>query len=163
MRAQPLLSAIAAFCLTATIGAQSTTTTIVGCLVQGRPGLDGKLADAEEFFVRTPTIKLPPGASVAVGSPGTASTATSAGTPVEDSFYRVTTLGPEQLRPHLGHRVELQGRLADNTPGVESTRATTTVDKEGRATTAVETRIAVAGVLHATALKMVSVSCEPKD
>jgi hypothetical protein len=66
----------------------------------------------------------------------------------------------DAVRPHLGHRVELEGRLTDNTPGIESTRATTTQDKDGRASTTVETRIAIAGVLHATTIKMVSASCQ---
>jgi hypothetical protein len=143
-----------------TAPADAKPTTIIGCLVQGRPSVDGKVADRNDFFIRTPTVKIPPGATVAVGSPGTTSTATSIGTPVEDSFYRVTSLSAEQLRPHLGHRVELQGRLTDNTPGIEGSRATTTQDKEGRATTTVETRIEVAGVLHATTVKMVSAGCK---
>jgi hypothetical protein len=45
-------------------------------------------------------------------------------------------------------------------PGIESQRATTKQDKDGRATTTVETSIAVAGVLHATSIKMVSAECE---
>jgi hypothetical protein len=140
-------------------------TTIVGCLVQGLPGSaaakDGvEAATAKDFFIRTPTVKVPPGATVAVGTPGTTSTATSVGTPVGDSFYRVSGLDAERLLPHVGHRLELQGHLTDNTPGIESTRATTTQDKEGRATTTVETRIAIAGVLHATTLKMVSADCK---
>lgn len=141
------------------------STTIVGCLVQGLPGSatakDGIEAEtAQEYFIRTPTVKVPPGTTVAVGTPGTTSTATSIGTPVGDSFYRVSGLDRELLHPHLGHRVELQGHLTDNTPGVETTRATTKQDKDGRATTTVETRIAIAGVLHATTLKMVSATCQ---
>jgi len=144
---------------------ESKPTTIVGCLVQGLPGSaaakDGIEAEtAQDYFIRTPTVKVPPGTTVAVGTPGTTSTATSIGTPVGDSFYRVTGLTLDVLRPHLGHRVELQGHLTDNTPGIESKRATTTQDKDGRARTTVETRIAIAGVLHATTLKMVSASCQ---
>jgi hypothetical protein len=145
--------------------AESKATTIVGCLVQGLPGSagakDGLEAEtAQDYFIRTPTVKIPPGTTVAVGTPGTTSTATSIGTPVGDSFYRVTGLAVDVFRPHLGHRVELQGHLTDNTPGIESKRATTTQDKDGRATTTVETRIAIAGVLHATTIKMVSSSCQ---
>lgn len=140
-------------------------TTIVGCLVQGLPGSAAatgglEAATAKDYFVRTPTVKIPAGTTVAVGTPGTASTATSIGTPVEDSFYQVRGLDLEVLRQHVGHRVELMGTLTDNTPGIESRRATTTQDKTGRATTTVETRIAIAGVLHATKLEMVSASCK---
>jgi hypothetical protein len=143
---------------------ESKPTTIVGCLVQGLPGSatakEGIEAEtAQEYFIRTPTVKVPPGTTVAVGTPGTTSTATSIGTPAGDSFYRVSGLDEKLLRTHLGHRVELQGHLTDNTPGIESTRATTKQDKDGRATTTVETRIAIAGVLHATTLKMVSATC----
>ncbi|HUE85770.1 MAG TPA: hypothetical protein VMO26_06795 [Vicinamibacterales bacterium] len=175
-------AAIAAFCLSvlgAHASAQGTAaerpnqpgepgakaTTIVGCLVQGLPGSatakDGIEAQtAQEYFVRTPTVTVPPGTTVAVGKPGTTSTATSIGTPVGDSFYRVSGLNQDLLRPHVGHRVELQGHLTDNTPGIESKRAKTTQDKDGRTTTTVETRIAIAGVLHATTVKMVSASCQ---
>src|SRR5688500_18469930 len=82
--------------------------TIVGCLVQGLPSSTAKTND---FFVRTPTVTIPAGTSVAVGKPGTASTATSAGTPAPDSFYRVSGLDAKQLTPHIGHRVEVQGHL----------------------------------------------------
>jgi hypothetical protein len=69
----------------------------------------------------------------------------------------------EQLRPHLGHRVELQGHLSSTKPdaaagGVTSTK--TTVDAAGKPTVTVETRVDVVGNLHATALKMVSASCK---
>jgi hypothetical protein len=146
---------------------EQKSTTIVGCLVQGLPDSaasdrrsETAAANSNEYFIRTPTVKLPVGTSVAVGQPGSTSTATSVGTPAPDSFYRVTGLGAEQLRPHIGHRVELQGHLSGNTPGTESTRATTTQDKDGRATTRVESRIAIAGVLHATAIKMIEASCK---
>ena len=140
-------------------------TTIVGCLVQGLPGSaaakDGvEATTAQEYFIRTPTMKIPAGTTMAIGRPGTPSTATSIGTPVDDSFYRVSGLSADLLRAHVGHRVELQGHLTDNTPGTESKRATTTQDTDGRATTTVETRIAIAGVLHTTAVKMVSASCQ---
>ena len=140
-------------------------TTIVGCLVRGLPNSpDGGTAPTpvtgDEYFVRTPTVTVPKGATVAVGTPGSPSTATSIGTPTDPSYYRIAALGAEQLRPHVGHRVELQGHLSDNTPGIESQRATTTQGKDGRATTTVETRIAIAGVLHATSIKMVSADCE---
>ena len=177
MTTQRYLVMTATLCLTASLTAQNTSprapadrpdtstqtegtpTTIVGCLVQGRPGMDGKIRDAQDYFVRTPTVTLPPGATVTVGSPGTTSTVTSVGTPAADSFYRVTSLSSDQLRPHVGRRVELQGRLTDNRPGIEGSRATTTQDKDGRATTTVETRIEVAGVLHAATVKVVSASC----
>ena len=144
---------------------ESKPTIIVGCLVQGLPGSAGtkngvEAATAKDYFIRTPTVKVPPGASVAVGTPGTTSTATSIGTPAGDSFYRVSGLSADQLKPLVGHRVTLQGQLSDNYPGVESTRATTTQDKDGRATTTVETRIAIAGVLQATTIKLVSANCQ---
>jgi hypothetical protein len=146
-----------------------TVTTIVGCLVQENPNAtggerraDGGTAKANDYFVRTPTVVVPVGTTVTVGKPGTTDTTTSAGKPSKDSLYRITGLQGEQLRPHVGHRVELQGHLSSNAPdasasGVTSTK--TTVDQTGRATTRVETRVDVAGVLHATALKMVSANC----
>jgi hypothetical protein len=62
---------------------------------------------------------------------------------------------------HLAHRVELKGRLTDDPPSASgnSTTAKTTVDASGRATTRVETRMDIAGVRHATPIKMVSASC----
>ena len=128
--------------------------TIVGCLVQGLPSSTTK---TDDFFVRTPTVAIPAGSSVAVGKPGSTSTATSAGTPLPDSFYRVTGLAMSQLKPHVGHRVELQGHL-DSTPST-STKATTTPNPEGGGTTRTDTRIEVAGVLHATTVKMVDTNC----
>ena len=128
--------------------------TIVGCLVQGLPSSAQK---TDDFFVRTPTVAIPAGTSVAVGTPGTTSTVASAGTPLPDSFYRVTGLDAKQLKPHVGHRVELQGHL-DSTPET-STKATTTPDPGGGGTTRGETRIEVAGVLHGTAFKMVDANC----
>ena len=128
--------------------------TIVGCLVQGLPASTTK---TDDFFVRTPTVSIPAGTSVAVGTPGTTSTATSAGTPLPDSFYRVTGLDVNQLKPHIGHRVEVQGHL-DSTP-VTTTKATTTPNPEGGGTTRGETRIEVAGVVHATTVKMVDANC----
>jgi hypothetical protein len=141
-------------------------TTIVGCLVQGNPPGDPKpdptRPNTNDYFVRTPTVSLPVGATVMVGKAGTPSTASSAGTPVRDSYYRVTGLSVDQLRPHLDHRVEVQGHLLptkpDATGGVTTTR--TTVDAGGKPTVTVETRVDVAGDLHATALKMVSASCK---
>jgi hypothetical protein len=144
--------------------AAAKPTTIVGCLVDRLPAdAGGRAAGANsggDYFVRTPTVKIPAGTSVAVGKPGTTSTATSIGTPAGFSFYRIAGLTAEQLRPHVGHRVQVQGRLTDNMPGVESKRATTTQDKDGRATTTVETRIEIAGVLHATSVEMVSAECQ---
>jgi len=144
-------------------------TTIVGCLVQGNPSAAGgetrseaAAANANDYFVRTPTVAVPVGTSVAVGKPGTLDTTTSAGKPANDSYYRITGLPREQLQPHAGHRVELQGHLSGNAADAAAngvTSASTTVDKTGRPTTRVETRVDVAGVLHATALKMVSASC----
>jgi hypothetical protein len=142
---------------------EQTVTTIVGCLVQGNPNAAGGerrsetgAANANDYFVRTPTVAVPVGTTIAVGKPGTTDTTTSAGKPSKDSLYRITGLTREQLRPHVGHRVELRGHLSGNLP---ETSATTTVDKTGRATTRVETRVDVAGVLRATAIKMVSASC----
>jgi hypothetical protein len=144
-------------------GKTSQTYTIVGCLVQGDPTAEGDrrspsgTATSNEFFVRTPTVAVPVGTTVAVGTPGTTSTITSAGTPTTDSLYRITGLGGDELRPHVGHRVELQGQLTDGAK--EATSAKTTVDSTGRATTKVETRPIVAGSLRATTIKMLSASC----
>lgn len=181
-RTSGLMTATAVLCLSAAIsarqpaptaagqGASAQTgaqpTTITGCLVQGLPGAPANAPTAGdavggEYFIRTPTVQVPVGSTVAVGTPGSASTATSSGTPAGHSFYRVAGLGADDLRPHLGHRVELRGKLTDNLPGIEKQRATTTQDKDGRATTTAETRVVVAGVLHATAITMVSASCEP--
>lgn len=158
--ALPLVAALSA----QTAKPEQAMTTIVGCLVQGHPSAASgerrsatAAANANDYFVRTPTVEVPVGATVAVGKPGTTSTSTSAGTPTSDSFYRVTGLDREQLRPHVGHRVELQGHLSAD--AATSTAARTTVDSSGRATTRTETRTDVAGVLHATAIKMVSATC----
>jgi hypothetical protein len=136
-------------------------TTIVGCLAnkldQGISGDPQSESHANDFFVRTPTVALPVGSTVAIGKPGTASATPSAGTPAADSFYRITGLAREQLQPHLGHRVELQGHLSANPTA--GTTAKTTVDASGKPTTRVEQRPMVAGVLHATAITMVSATC----
>ncbi len=137
-----------------TAKADPAATTIVGCLVHGNPPND--------YFIRTPTVAVPVGATVAVGKPGTTSTATTAGKPTADSYYRITGMDRAQLQPHVGHRVELQGHLSSAkhdaaARGVTSTK--TTVDSAGKPTVTVESRVDVAGNLHATALKMVSASC----
>jgi hypothetical protein len=144
-------------------------TTIVGCLVQENPAKasvqrpsETAASSAKDYFVRTPTVAVPVGTTVTVGKPGTTDTTTSTGKKTNDSLYRITGLTREQLGPHVGHRVELQGHLSGNMPDASAggvTSAGTTVDKAGRPTTSVETRVDVAGVLHATAIKMVSASC----
>ena len=144
-------------------------TTIVGCLVQGNPNAAGGeqrspagAANANDYFVRTPTVAIPVGTTVAVGKPGTTNTTTSAGKRSNDSLYRITGLQREQLQPHVGHRVEVQGHLSGNAPDAAAkgvTSAKTTVDKSGKPTTTVETRVDVAGNLRATAIKMVSATC----
>jgi hypothetical protein len=169
------------FCLplTTMVAAQTnkpeqSVTTIVGCLVQGNPAAgsgerrsEKGTANANDYFVRTPAIALPPGSTIAIGGAGTQSSGTSGrattsvGDPTGTAVYRITGLDHEQLRPHIGHRVELQGRLSNNMPGAgTSTTAQTTVDASGRATTRTETRVDVAGLLHATAIKKVSASCQ---
>jgi hypothetical protein len=184
MRAALLQTAFAALlslALAASVGAQTpkpeqrptpdqTVMTIVGCLVQGNssgPGGERRsesgAANANDFFVRTPTVAVPVGTTIAVGKPGTTSTATSAGTPTADSYYRITGMDRERLRPHVGHRVEVQGHLsaakADAAAGgITSTK--TTVDAAGKPTVTVETRVDVAGNLQAIALKMVSANCQ---
>ena len=132
------------------------TTTIVGCLVRSpSPG-------AEEFFVRTPAISVPAGTPITVGGSGSATTGratTSAGTPEATTAYRITGLTAAELKPHLGHRIELQGHLSQSTP--PTSKATTTQDpKTGRVTTAVKEDWTIAGVLHATAMKMVEATCQ---
>jgi hypothetical protein len=136
-------------------------TTIVGCLAnQLDPDISGEPqsgTNTKDYFVRTPTVAVPVGSTVAIGKPGTGSSAPSAGTPTTDSFYRITGLDRAELQPHLGHRVELQGHLsADPAAG---TSAKTTVDASGKPTTRVEQRPVVAGVLHATTIKMISPTC----
>jgi hypothetical protein len=142
--------------------------TIVGCLVEGNPNApggrrsEGGAANANDYFVRTPTVVVPVGTTIIVGKPGTTDTTTSAGKPSKDSLYRITGLHRDQLQPHVGHRVEVEGHLSGRAPDASAsgvTSAKTTVDQSGLATTRVETRVDVAGVLHATALKMVSANC----
>lgn len=132
-----------------------SSTTIVGCLVQGPS------QSVEEFFLRTAAIAVPAGSRITVGGAGSATSGratTSAGAPDATTAYRVTGLTVAQLKPHVGHRIELQGQLSDVPP---ATSATTTQDpKTGRATTAVKEDWTIAGVLNATALKMVAASCQ---
>ena len=132
------------------------TMTIVGCLVRGPS------AGADEFFVRTPAIAVPAGTPITVGGSGSSTSGratTSAGAPAATTAYRITGLTGEELKPHLGHRIELQGQLSQNTPPTSKT--TTTQDpKTGRVTTTVKEDWTIAGVLHATAMKMVDGSCQ---
>jgi hypothetical protein len=164
-------AALLATVMTVTVAAQDSpaaaqpkeaqTVTIVGCLVQGDPTAERSATASSasaDFFVRTATVIVPAGGTVAVGKPGTAGATTSAGTPSTDSFYRVTGLDIEQLRPHVGHRVEVRGQLTAD-PSGKSEKAKTTVDSAGRATTIVESRTVIAGSLRATTIKMVSESC----
>jgi hypothetical protein len=157
---------------------KETQTTIVGCLVQGIPAevasdrrSDAGAVNANDYFVRTPAMMVPVGGTVVLGDPksaagtGTGRATTSAGDATATAFYRITGLNRDQLRPHVGHRVELQGHLSgpDGRPGPASPRGTTartTVDATGRAKTTVESKMEIAGVLHATALKMVDASCK---
>ena len=132
------------------------TMTIVGCLVRAPS------AGAEEFFVRTPAIAVPAGTPITVGGSGASTTSratTSAGTPAATTAYRITGLTAAELKPHLGHRLELQGHLSQNTPPT-STATTSQDPKTGRVTTAVKEDWTIAGVLHATAMKMVDGSCQ---
>jgi hypothetical protein len=148
-------------------------TTIIGCLVQGNPtGTSGErrsetgAANANDYFVRTPAIQVPVGTTVTVGGAGTAKpgtssggATTSAGPPNSITLYRITGLDREQLRPHINHRVELQGHLSGNMDGGKTT-AKTTVDASGKPITRVESGMDVAGVLHATTIKMVNERCQ---
>src|SRR5687767_12722127 len=89
------------------------TTTIVGCLVQ-RPS-----PNADEFFLRTPAVAVPAGTQVKIDEsppPGSGRATASAGTPTGTTLYRVTGLTPTELKPHLNHRLELQGNLTQNVP-----------------------------------------------
>src|SRR5262245_53536278 len=140
------ITLLALLCLSTTLMVAAQTakpeqkvTTLVGCLVQGNPGG----ANPNDYFVRTPTVAVPVGATIAVGKPGTTSTSTSSGTPTADSLYRITGLDREELRPHVGHRVELRGHLTAERSNRTTTR--TTVDEAGRATTRSETRPDVVG------------------
>ena len=145
---------------------QEQTVTIVGCLMQGDPTAPPDSVRAHDYFVRTPAIEVPVGTTVAVGRPTTPSSSgsgtgatTSAGMPDKTTLYRIAGLDPEQLRPLLHHRIELQGRLSSDETG-SNTTAKTSVDAKGQATVRVETRMLVAGVLRATTLKMLSASCQ---
>lgn len=164
MRRACLLSAAVWFGVAAAASAQGqpasqpsdAPTTIVGCLVRGA------LPTGEEFVVRTPAIAVPAGSQVAVGG-STASTraTTSAGTPEATTVYRITGLTPDDLRPHLGHRVELKGQLSQNEPPLK--KVTTRQDPAtGRVTVSVKEEWAVAGSLRATTITMVAASCDPK-
>jgi hypothetical protein len=148
------------------------TTTIVGCLVDNIPvDADGEpvaagAPDAKGFFLRTPTVALPPGTTVAVGTAGTPSTVTSSGTPVADSYYRITGLDAAQLRPHIGHRIEAHGHLTPSSTaeGEHPKSVRTIVDPTGKPERTVETPIHLAGELHAASIKMVSANCRaPQD
>lgn len=159
-----------------TVGAQTrkpdqTLTTIVGCLVHGNPSAAGSErrsgtsdVNVNDYFLRTPAITVPVGGTVSVGGTGAATSGgkatTSAGDPDRTTLYRITGMDHAQLKPHVGHRVELQGHLSGNTGTAGSgTTTKTTVDAAGKPTVRVETRLDLAGVLNATTLKMVSASC----
>jgi hypothetical protein len=136
-------------------------TTIVGCLMEGNPA---NSPNGNDYFVRTPAIEVPVGGTVTVGKPGaapstTGATTTSAGMPANTALYRITGLDREKLRPHLGHRIELQGHLTGNEGIPGNTTAKTTVDANGRPRTQVETKMDIAGALHATTFKMIDANC----
>ena len=167
MRRACLLTAAAWFCLaTGAAYAQAqpdparrsdSPTTIVGCLVRGAPPA------GEEFLVRTPAIAIPAGSQVSVGGDASASAraTTSAGTPEATTLYRITGLAAGELRPHLGHRVEVQGQLSGNVP--PKTKTTTRQDPAtGRVTTSIKEEWTVAGELRATTITMVAATCDPK-
>ena len=162
------------------------TVTIVGCLVQtnateaGTERRSATNAGANDYFVRTPTVAVPAGTTITVGKPGTTDTTTSTGTSTNDSLYRITGLQREQLRPHVGHRVELQGHVTGNmaspgsgvgsagTTAANATGSTARSGSRGGAGAAqrreqrggqANESADIAGVLHATAIKMISASC----
>ena len=125
--------------------------------------MQGPSQTAEEFFVRTPAIAVPAGTQITIGGSGSATSGsratTSAGTPAATTAYRITGLTAAQLKPHVDHRIELQGHLSQSAP--PATTATTKQDpKTGRATTSVKEDWTIAGVLHATAMKMVAATCQ---
>ena len=143
--------------------------TIVGCLVRGDPALlgsqqaiDTNPASPGDYFVRTPVMQVPVGTTIAVGGSGSATVGSSdtGGTPAaKTALYRVMGLDRDELQQHLGHRVEVRGHLrSDDAAMGVSTR--TTVEASGRPTTQVEKRMDLAGALDATAIKMVSASCQ---
>jgi hypothetical protein len=171
-----LLAAMLSLVLPATASTQTTTatkpeqkpTTIVGCLVDnipfdadGQPVAASAAAQTKGFFVRTPTVMLPSGSTVAVGTVGTTSTVTSSGTPTSDSYYRITGLDAAQLRPHVGHRIEVHGHLTPSSTaeGDHPSSVRTIVDPSGKPERTVATPIHLAGELHATHVKMVSADC----
>jgi hypothetical protein len=134
--------------------ADPTVSTVVGCLVQG----SGNPEHAKDFFLRTPAITVPVGTTVVVGGQGRGSATTSAGEPDSTALYRLTGIDTEQLRPHIGHRLEVHARLTGRPE--DSTTAKTTVDSTGRPTTRTETKVEIAGVLHVSEFKMVSATCK---
>src|SRR5262245_3868201 len=138
------------------------TVTIVGCLVQGDPELNAGQQPADtgappegDFFVRTRAIQVPVGTTLTVGGSGAAA----ADTPVKMALYRVMGLSRDELRPHLNHRVEVQGSLRSDDKALGITTRTT-VEAGGRPTTSVDKRMNLAGALQATAIKMISADCE---
>jgi hypothetical protein len=179
--------------------------TVVGCLEQGNTTGAGSerrsetgAANANDYFLRASGPATPAGGTASAGSPSPTTTSTtpsgtaaSGGTASGTTMYRVTGLDREQLRPHVGHRVELQGHLTSNmtdrsgsgmtsgTPGTSGTTAGTTAGTAGTASSSTSPAGSgtgtgqrrdqrggqgnegrdVAGVLHATAIKMVSATC----
>jgi hypothetical protein len=193
------------------------TVSVVGCLEQGNATgaatnerrSETGAANANDFFVRASAPAAPAGGDASAGSPSTATRTTESsgaagGSASGTMMYRITGLDGEQLRPHVGHRVELQGHLTGNmatsgngsrsgtaagtsgttagtTAGTSGTTASGTATSTGTASSSGSTagsgagrgqgrdqrggqghegRGDVAGVLHATAIKMVSTSCQ---
>jgi hypothetical protein len=165
---------VAAFsCVLPVLAAHAQTTspepkpiTIVGCVVE-REG-DSETATANDYFILTPAISVPAGSTIAINAAGRRTSTgerratTSAGDPTANALYRITGLDREQLKSHVGHRVELQGQLTADLPtsSGSDTKVNTTVGADGRATTQVESPNDIAGALHATTLKMVSTTCQ---
>jgi hypothetical protein len=120
-------------------------------------------------------MTAPVGSTVAVGKPSTATPGTTpsgtaeAGTSSGTTIYRITGLDREQLSPHVGHKVELQGRLSGNVasppePSTPSATAGEPARGEGqrpdeRAGQRTDGPADIAGVLYAKTIKMVSATC----
>jgi hypothetical protein len=153
-------------------------TALVGCLKEGKDLPAQASANANDFFLAN---AMPAGAASTSGSgtPGTAGSATSAtgttppsttagGTRPSDATraggamggsgktYRITGLDKEQLSKHVNHQVEIQGRITPGSGGSDTPSATTT---PGAAASAAAGRSDVAGVIQASAVKMISASC----
>jgi hypothetical protein len=149
--------------------------TLAGCLKQGKDSGQAT-ASADDFFL---TNAVPAGAASTSGSgkPGTATTAT--GTPPPTTAggtrpseaaraggatggmgktYRITGLDKAQLSKHINHQVEIEGRVSATGGAASSTPSATRPEAAAGAAAG-----DAPGVIQATAVKMISATCAPKE